>query len=1060
MEYEPRRGLRQYRGVLSVALMCVGLACAAAGAQTATLSILLAAGYVDRGQPVTGTVNIYPTGSGTVDLTVELRDSSGRIMDRYLTRVAVSGNKSVPFSLTSQHVQTMGSTVRASGQFVGGNTISPVSGVQYIVPLPIDYDDYWSVVWGSGSTSSSSYFHAINLANINLGHMTGSDSYYGYLYSVRPDHDFLEGKVWFEQVNTTPQPETCLASYKTYLLGQPASSYGTPTARQYLVRPTSINDPGSLTNLENRIRPRMQNSRKWRPLQWNIADEYGIFRRAQPYDFDLGPAAISQFVTWLQAKYGTIAALNATWNTSFSAFSDLSDPIHAPVGGQAALIVTQEMRDRELPLWSSTTTAKNFAPWSDFRTFMDESFVAAMKRCVDVGRSIDPAVRVGFEGAGVATPSTGYDYSKQLHEIGSIEAYDQGNGPEYIRSMRYDRYGNRIFSFITMFNSGSAQDNVYKLWYRLLHYGVTGTVIWVSFDSQTPSNSFFTDLSSYGLTDYATGMAPAFGEFENGLVKLLNLGDWDDSEVALLYSQKSIQILWQLDSEYDGKTWINRSNSWEPTHTSVFFDHVGWCKALEDVGIKGRFISYDDVANGVLASRGVKVLILAKTMSLSDAQKTAIENWVNAGGVLVVDNQCGYFDDNLRRRSITSGGGWWDSFLGVSRTSYATTERYGIPAASAFGGTPVFQAAPAGFAGLTSGLTASGLYAVENGIRTGTGASALMWWGGSSSQPSLIVKTYGTGKIVYMNLSMYRYGWTYDSGVPDERQTPGSASASNVRQLVKNLVALGGVTPKVAVKQGWNNPAGTDVYNLEKSVHVDGQNMYVGCVINSYGNGTNDWWGSRSDTASVCFGQPGVTDANITLSLASPAHVYDVRNGQYLGYGTSVNATMPVYEGAVFALLPYRVNSLSIGQVQFDWLNRATVTVNVVPDGGQAGNHVLRLEVFDPGGQPMPQLNAKLVAAGGIWTGVIPFAANDTVTGSKIRFTDVATGVMVEKVLTRYAGDINGSGSVDVSDLLLLAGSWSSQLGDANYSAAADCNGDHSVDAADLLLLAGDFGKS
>jgi hypothetical protein len=68
--------------------------------------------------------------------------------------------------------------------------------------------------------------------------------------------------------------------------------------------------------------------------------------------------------------------------------------------------------------------------------------------------------------------------------------------------------------------------------------------------------------------------------------------------------------------------------------------------------------------------------------------------------------------------------------------------------------------------------------------------------------------------------------------------------------------------------------------------------------------------------------------------------------------------------------------------------------------------------------------------------------------------------VMVEKVLTRYAGDINGSGSVDVSDLLLLAGSWSSQLGDANYSPAADCNGDHSVDAADLLILAGDFGKS
>ena len=80
-----------------------------------------------------------------------------------------------------------------------------------------------------------------------------------------------------------------------------------------------------------------------------------------------------------------------------------------------------------------------------------------------------------------------------------------------------------------------------------------------------------------------------------------------------------------LDSEVDGKTWINRSNSWEPLHCSVFFDHVGWSKALEDVGVKGRFISYDEVAAGTLTSRGVKVLILPKAMALSDAEKTAIQ---------------------------------------------------------------------------------------------------------------------------------------------------------------------------------------------------------------------------------------------------------------------------------------------------------------------------------------------------------------------------------------------------------------------------------------------------
>ncbi len=47
-----------------------------------------------------------------------------------------------------------------------------------------------------------------------------------------------------------------------------------------------------------------------------------------------------------------------------------------------------------------------------------------------------------------------------------------------------------------------------------------------------------------------------------------------------------------------------------------------------------------------------------------------------------------------------------------------------------------------------------------------------------------------------------------------------------------NLLALGNVSPKVSIKQGWDNPSGNDVYNLEKSLHVDGQNKVLGCVIN------------------------------------------------------------------------------------------------------------------------------------------------------------------------------------------------------------------------------------
>ena len=58
----------------------------------------------------------------------------------------------------------------------------------------------------------------------------------------------------------------------------------------------------------------------------------------------------------------------------------------------------------------------------------------------------------------------------------------------------------------------------------------------------------------YSLTRFALGVAPVFHEFESGLVKLLQTAEWDDSEVALLYSMPSNQISWMMDSEVSRRT--------------------------------------------------------------------------------------------------------------------------------------------------------------------------------------------------------------------------------------------------------------------------------------------------------------------------------------------------------------------------------------------------------------------------------------------------------------------------------------------------------------------------
>jgi len=58
------------------------------------------------------------------------------------------------------------------------------------------------------------------------------------------------------------------------------------------------------------------------------------------------------------------------------------------------------------------------------------------------------------------------------------------------------------------------------------------------------------------------------------------------------------------------------------------------------------------------------------------------------------------------------------------------------------------------------------------------------------------------------------------------------------------------------------------------------------------------------------------------------------------------------------------------------------------------------------------------------------------------------------------AGDIDGSGQVDLSDLVLLADAYGSSFGQANYLQAADFDSSQAVDLSDLVHLADYYGES
>ena len=63
-------------------------------------------------------------------------------------------------------------------------------------------------------------------------------------------------------------------------------------------------------------------------------------------------------------------------------------------------------------------------------------------------------------------------------------------------------------------------------------------------------------------------------------------------------------------------------------------------------------------------------------------------------------------------------------------------------------------------------------------------------------------------------------------------------------------------------------------------------------------------------------------------------------------------------------------------------------------------------------------------------------------------------------VCVSIAGDVNGDGTVDASDLFDLIKAYGSKPGDDNWNPNCDLNNDIKIDASDLFDLSKNYGKS
>lgn len=376
------------------------------------------------------------------------------------------------------------------------------------------------------------------------------------------------------------------------------------------LRTPSLSDPAWLEQIRRRLDAVVRASAAERPLFYNLGDETGIADLAAAWDFDQSPESLDAFRVWLRTQYPDLPALNREWGTAYPNWDDIR-----PEPTDAAIRRTDE----------------NFAPWSDFKAWMDVAFARAVAAGRDSVHAADPDALAALEG-GQLPGWGGYDYALLAPAVDAMEIYDTAESLDLAVA-----FNPTLIPLRTSFGRGPRE--IHAAWRNVLHGG-RGMVVWdeaadvVGADGGPGPRGLELQALARAITPTAA---------------ILNQGRPDPDAVAVLVSQTSFRVTWLLDRRAGDHNWQARDaereyddNAWRASRR-VMLQH------LAAIGVQPRLVSGAMLLQGL---PGTKVLLLPHVVALSDAEVDAIEAFRAGGGTVLADTEPGLFDGHGRRRTV------------------------------------------------------------------------------------------------------------------------------------------------------------------------------------------------------------------------------------------------------------------------------------------------------------------------------------------------------------------------------------------------------------------------
>jgi Beta-galactosidase len=410
------------------------------------------------------------------------------------------------------------------------------------------------------------------------------------------------------------------APYHRYTPGKPVNWLFLAAQARYLANPNDdtalYRDPSLLDTawrkrIADRLTATVRTEKSFHPLYYSLGDETGIADLSAYWDFDLSPVSIAGYRTWLHGQYGSLAALNTEWGTSYATWSAVR-----PETTRAA------MRRK----------GNNFAAWNDFKAWMDTQFADALRFGTDAIHRADPTALSAIEGAQIPGWG-GYDYTKLANAVDVMEIYDWGENLAIARSLNP-----RLIPVVTSFQA--SPDEFHRIWTEVLR-GARGLILW------DDNNSIVRQDAS--LAPRGAAYAPLFAALRGRIGRVMMEAHPVYDDVAVLYSPVSFRVRWMLDHRGAGDAWMHGSAEGADADDPYRASLRGFTDALTRMGLRPRFISPEQLAKSPPAGGA---LILPHVIALSDQDVRSVRAFLARGGRVLADTPPGLFDGHGRRRTV------------------------------------------------------------------------------------------------------------------------------------------------------------------------------------------------------------------------------------------------------------------------------------------------------------------------------------------------------------------------------------------------------------------------